>query len=187
MREDKLIEWIEDWFKLAIPNPTIENGSVQIGCHIEEFAEMLTCLNPDGQACKEASELADKFKKRDILGMDATYIVADIDAYALQMLDALCAQIVTAIGIYHMMGWDIRVDLLAVTESNWSKFEEGKPVFDENGKIKKGRYYTPPKFKIQNQEDFDDLSNLDLFDGIVVEGGVCTDNDEGCEGGACKI
>lgn len=31
-----------------------------------------------------------------------------------------------------------------VNRSNWSKFVDGKPVFDENGKIKKGDGYTPP-------------------------------------------
>ncbi|USZ13915.1 hypothetical protein NGM44_05760 [Moraxella sp. FZFQ2102] len=36
--------------------------------------------------------------------------------------------------------------------------------------------------------DFDDLDNLfDDFDGMAVEGGVDSINDEGCEGGACKL
>lgn len=28
--------------------------------------------------------------------------------------------------------------------TNWSKFVDGKPVFDEKGKLKKGDIYTPP-------------------------------------------
>ena len=39
-------------------------------------------------------------------------------------------------------------------------------------------------------QDFD-LNNLDNlledFDGVTVEGGVDLENDDGCEGGACKI
>lgn len=36
--------------------------------------------------------------------------------------------------------------------------------------------------------DFDNLDNLlDDFDGVAVEGGVDSINDEGCEGGACKL
>ena len=35
------------------------------------------------------------------------------------------------------------------------------------------------------------LDNLDKlledFDGVIVEGGVDSENDDGCEGGACKI
>lgn len=33
----------------------------------------------------------------------------------------------------------------------------------------------------------DDLSFLDDFDGVTVEGGVDSENDSGCEGGACKL
>jgi identified by metaGeneAnnotator len=36
-----------------------------------------------------------------------------------------------------------------------------------------------------------DLDNLDKlledFDGVIVEGGVDSENDDDCEGGACKI
>ena len=36
-----------------------------------------------------------------------------------------------------------------------------------------------------------DLDNLDKlledFDGVIVEGGVDSENDDGCEGDACKI
>lgn len=39
-------------------------------------------------------------------------------------------------------------------------------------------------------QDFD-LDNLDKllddFDGVTVEGGVDSENDDGCEGGSCKI
>lgn len=37
-------------------------------------------------------------------------------------------------------------------------------------------------------ELFDDLGDLmDCFDGETVEGGVDSENDAGCEGGACKL
>ncbi len=39
-------------------------------------------------------------------------------------------------------------------------------------------------------QDFD-LDNLDKllddFDGVTVEGGIDSESDDGCEGGACKI
>lgn len=41
-----------------------------------------------------------------------------------------------------------------------------------------------------NEQDLD-LDNLDNllgdFDSVTVEGGVDSENDDGCEGGACKI
>ena len=36
--------------------------------------------------------------------------------------------------------------------------------------------------------DLDNLDNLlEDFDGVTVEGSVDSENDDGCEGGACKI
>lgn len=61
------------------------------------------------------------------------------------LLDALCDQIVTAIGVGYMAGFDMAGALREVIRSNASKFENGKPLFDENGKIRKGKDYTPPE------------------------------------------
>jgi predicted HAD superfamily Cof-like phosphohydrolase len=63
----------------------------------------------------------------------------------IELLDSLADQIVTAIGVAHMFGFDISGALAEVNRSNFSKFEDGKPVFDANGKITKGKNYTPPE------------------------------------------
>lgn len=40
----------------------------------------------------------------------------------------------------------------------------------------------------EQELDLDNLDNLlGDFDGVTVEGGVDSENDDGCEGGACKI
>ena len=40
----------------------------------------------------------------------------------------------------------------------------------------------------EQELNLDNLDNLlDDFDGVTVEGGVDSENDDGCEGGACKI
>lgn len=40
----------------------------------------------------------------------------------------------------------------------------------------------------EQELDLDNLDNLlEDFDDVTVEGGVDSENDEGCEGGACKI
>ena len=39
----------------------------------------------------------------------------------------------------------------------------------------------------EQELDLDNLDNLlEDFDGVTVEGGVDSENDDGCEGGACK-
>ena len=64
-----------------------------------------------------------------------------------ELLDALVDQIVTAVGVGHMMGMDVLGALEEINRSNFSKFEDGKPVFDENGKITKGKDYVKPNLE----------------------------------------
>ena len=63
----------------------------------------------------------------------------------IELIDALCDQIVTAIGVAHMFGMDIQGALQEVANSNDSKFEDGRPVFNEHGKIAKGKNYFKPE------------------------------------------
>jgi hypothetical protein len=56
----------------------------------------------------------------------------------------LADQIVTAVGIASMLDMDIVGALQEVNRSNYSKFVNGRAVFDENGKIKKGADYSKP-------------------------------------------
>ena len=133
---------ILDWFKAAVPNPTGEDLCVQIGCHYEEIGEM-------------ANVLMDDDAKHAMRWYSDVYMEADEDARIYlagfwnddktELLDALCGQIVTAIGVGYMAGFDMAGALQEVIRSNASKFENGKPLFDENGKIRKGKDYTPPE------------------------------------------
>ncbi|MBE2895750.1 nucleoside triphosphate pyrophosphohydrolase family protein [Pasteurellaceae bacterium HPA106] len=130
---------ISDWFKKAVPNPTQRNTKVQIGCHFEEVVEMFTALGCE--APKELVEASNAFKEMDDLY--AAKFNTTIDRK--ELLDSLCDQIVTAVGVAYMLGMDIQGALDEVNASNWSKFENGEPVFLENGKIGKGKDYFKPK------------------------------------------
>jgi hypothetical protein len=46
-----------------------------------------------------------------------------------------------------MLDMDVLGALEEVNRSNFSKFENGKAVFDENGKITKGKNYSKPNLK----------------------------------------
>lgn len=133
------IKQIEDWFIAAVPNPTQDNLRVQIGCHLEEMGEMLEALDEEGyDAHRWVKELATCYKTGDF---EPT--VENEEA----LLDSLCDQIVTAIGVAHMKGYDIEGALKEVARSNASKFVDGKPIFNENGKIQKGPNYSKPNLK----------------------------------------
>ncbi|MGY6772002.1 nucleoside triphosphate pyrophosphohydrolase family protein [Gallibacterium sp. ZY190522] len=140
-KDTEVITKIKEWFEVAVPQPTKENQAIQIGCHLEEVTEMLNVFNP--RLGKYIDVYAQSYKEWKTLdNIDWT------DYKLIELLDALCDQIVTAIGVAHMFGFDIKKALAEVNKSNWSKFENGKPVFDENGKIKKGKYYKKPELEM---------------------------------------
>ena len=136
-----MIHNIKEWFKAAKPNPSTADACVQIGCHYEEVSEMSTTLNDNVKHALAATALKYKRNHRAYLGA-----VEELSAdERVELLDALCDQVVTAVGVAYMMGMDIEGALAEVNRSNWSKFEGGVPVFNEHGKIAKGVEYTPPE------------------------------------------
>lgn len=134
------IEQAQSWFEQAIPEPTREQKAIQIGCHLEEVEEMICELNLGG-SCAHREIL---IESQNFKCPSDYYINKATDVDKIALLDSLADQIVTAIGVAHMFGFDIAGALKEVNRSNFSKFEDGKPVFDVNGKITKGKNYTPP-------------------------------------------
>ena len=138
-----MIHSIEEWFKAAKPEPTVKDAWVQIGCHYEEVAEMADALW-DEEVMESAENAAYDYKDTEDCFI---YFLEDLsECQRIQLLDAICDQIVTAVGVAYMMGMDIEGALAEVNRSNWSKFKGGfVPVFNEHGKIVKGAEYTPPE------------------------------------------
>ena len=124
---------IANWFKAAKPEPTDKDRLTQIGCHYEEVSEMNEAIL--GVDTWEIDGLANHFKYASKLPKDTDKI---------ELLDALCDQIVTATGVAYMMGFDIEGALKEVIRSNNSKMVNGKFEFDENGKIMKPESYSKP-------------------------------------------
>lgn len=125
-----------DWFREAVREPTDRNRVTQLGVHIEEFSEMLDAIGCT-QPAKDMADAADFFKAGKIQ-------ISDLKINREELLDALADQIVTAAGIATLFGMDIVGALQEVNRSNHSKFVDGRAVFDENGKIKKGSAYFKP-------------------------------------------
>lgn len=128
------------WFQKAVPTPTSKNIHVQIGCHFEEVSEFTASLTAKDN---ETQALIDNVKLYTHLLADRLKTnhdcIKSIDR--VEALDGLCDQIVTATGAGHMLQMDILGGLHEVNGSNWSKFTNGNPVFDANGKITKGPGY----------------------------------------------
>ena len=140
-----------DWFKLIIPDPLQDPMlarkafHTQLGVHFEEVAEMVielkTIDNETAALLNDAHTalvaLATHLKK----STDAVHI-EDEDMH--NYVDAICDQLVTAAGCAAHVEADIVGALDEVNRSNWSKFVDGKPIFDENRKVAKGPNYTKP-------------------------------------------
>lgn len=125
------INSIVQWFIIAKPEPTFKDVAMQTGCHYEEVAEMMEATNNDGT---ETYELAEFYKQG--YGNDNL-----INFDHLALLDALCDQIVTAIGVGVMMGFDMEKALAEVNRSNYTKFKPHDggylPYIRPDGKIGK--------------------------------------------------
>ena len=132
------------WFEMAIPEPTAEQACIQVGCHYEEVSEMMHALGDDGESLR-VEDLATEYKE---CHEHLVEYLAINPNYKVELLDSLADQIVTAVGVAHMMGFDIIGSLAEVNRSNASKFEDGCAVFDHNGKITKGKNYSPPNLKL---------------------------------------
>ena len=141
------VDLIELWHQRARPAPTTKDFNVQLGCHFEEFVEMLECLHFEhpkfGASCGGdltvftlLYEMADELKANRI---KAT--VVDRRGF----LDSIADQVVTGVGVGHCAKLKTTEAVRRVNTSNWSKYDhEGKPIFDQNGKITKGPNYEPP-------------------------------------------
>lgn len=137
------IEKIIDWFKAAKPNPTEKDKATQIGAHFEEVSEMTRALS---SYAPQVTEISQDFYACSAINKDIDgEFVELLENWEIDLLDSLCDQIVTAIGVGYMMGFDMVGALKEVNLSNWSKFDEnGNPIFNENGKIVKGENYFKP-------------------------------------------
>jgi hypothetical protein len=137
-----------NWLKACGKEPTIENLSVQLGVHLEEFCELLACLRSDSEGYGKLLErtkadlewFAVKLKKRE----QFVYIPIHLRVDA---LDALCDSEVTGNGVAYLAQFDKDAADQEVLASNESKLEEGKPVILEGGKIGKGAQYKAPELR----------------------------------------
>lgn len=134
------------WFQLAVPNPTEDNVAVQLGVHFEEVREMLEQLDSTDP---NASDLI--LRSAAIMEALSDYLKrikpGILISNPVDFLDSVCDQLVTATGSAYMLGMDPVGGLEEVNKSNWSKFVNGEPQFDNDGKIQKGPDYHKPDLK----------------------------------------
>lgn len=136
------------WLKACGKEPSAENMSVQVGCMIEEFCELLSCLRTDYEGYAKSLDrmrldlewFASKLKRR----YQEIYIPHHLRTDA---LDALCDIEVAANGVAYLAEMDKPGADCAVLDSNDAKLVDGKPVILEGGKIGKPAGWTAPDLR----------------------------------------
>ncbi len=126
------------FFTAAMPNPTDEDRCRQMGVHIEEISEMFTALKMN-DAATLMNGLANEFKKCTKHSMKIME-----RANIIELGDSIFDQGVTGKSIAYTHGWNYSGGMNEVEDSNLSKLEDGEAIFDELGKIGKGKYYRKP-------------------------------------------
>lgn len=135
---------IELWHQRARPFPTERDFDTQLGCHFEEFVEMLQTLDfeCDGTTFEVTPLMA---AMHDFANALKSGEVKARIVNREMFLDSICDQIVTAVGAGHCADMKTTEAVRRVNASNWSKFnKDGQPIKNEHGKIAKGPDYVPP-------------------------------------------
>jgi predicted HAD superfamily Cof-like phosphohydrolase len=137
-----------NWLKACGKEPDMDNLSVQIGCHLEEFSEFLETLRTDSEGCHlllnrtvlDLQWFAGKLKRKEQFAYIPQHTKVDA-------LDALCDCEVTGNGIAYLAGFNKLAADEAVLASNEAKLVDGKPVILEGGKIGKPEGWQTPNLR----------------------------------------
>ena len=133
------------WLHACGKEPNLANASLQIGCHLEEFVELLRCIRTDSEGGQlvidrtvvDLEWLAGKLKKGNYIAHIPNHLRAEA-------LDALCDCEVTGNGVAYLAGMDKAAADQAVLAANEAKLVNGKPVILEGGKIGKPEGWKAP-------------------------------------------
>lgn len=136
----------DEWFEVVLKNdpPGMDRFPVQLGNHIEEVSEMLqeVYLPADGlnqvveEACAHLIVIANALKSGSV------QVIVDREK---KFDDSLLDQLVTATGLLKMRGADVAESVARVDVANFTKFVDGKPVYQPGGKVGKGPNFWNPE------------------------------------------
>ena len=130
------------WIEKCLPSPKDKDFHTQFGVFCEEVHETLTELSVTdtetlflvANAEKAMHQLAVHLK-----GHSGRIFIHEANRQ--DFLDGLCDVVVTAVTSSHTQGLNIVDAMCEVNRANFSKFVDGKPIFDANGKVAKGPNY----------------------------------------------
>ena len=140
------LDLVAMWHQRARPEPENIHLNIQTGCHFEEVMEMVAAMTGDDEYSNLMLDRLHTALTVVSLGLKQGTIKYSIKPQdRAEFLDSLCDQIVTSVGVGHCANMNVVEGTRRVNHSNWSKYDtNGKPIFNEQGKIQKGPSYKPP-------------------------------------------
>ena len=138
---DPLLDTLS-WIKKCKPAPTTADFHTQFGVFCEEVGETLKEVSATNQTTAlliiEAKEAMERLGTH-LKGND--HAIAVLQENRKDFLDGLCDVIVTSVTSAYTQTMDIVGAANEVNRANFSKFVDGNPIFDANGKVAKGPDY----------------------------------------------
>src|SRR6056300_580822 len=130
--------------------------SIQGGCMTTNFERVKVFMETFGQEVKSEIELPDKNTQKLRVRLIQEELTELIQALAvedeIEVADALTDILYVTYGAGHAFGIDLDACFEEVQNSNMSKLgEDGKPIYNESGKVMKGpKYFKPDLTKFVN-------------------------------------
>jgi len=139
------LDTIHLWFKRVHPNMSSRELDLQVAILLEEFQELLFTfeLEFNREFHLDHRILADQINKISYALKEGktSLTIKDRTKFAKESGDL----VVAAMGAMTQAGINAKKVVQKIDESNWSKLDfNGKPYYDENGKVIKGENYRAP-------------------------------------------
>jgi len=139
------LDTIHLWFKRVHPDMSSRELDLQVAILLEEFQELLFTfeLEFNREFHLDHRILADQINKISYALKEGktSLTIKDRTKFAKESGDL----VVAAMGAMTQAGINAKKVVQKIDESNWSKLDfNGKPYYDENGKVIKGKNYRAP-------------------------------------------
>jgi hypothetical protein len=143
------LDQIIHWFDKTSPHSNEDHTHKKLAKHLEKISGMLISLKGVGRDYNTREQLSlsadvlNHIQRQIKAGHNGIeLILKDIDT--IELLQSLCDQIITSIGVAHALNLDITGALSEVAECNISRFdEEGNPIFNEQMNLVNGPGFIP--------------------------------------------
>jgi len=135
---------IQKWQQTARPDASEKDASLALGLLLEEVYELLAEFK---QTTKDNDDyLVNLSETRHAVNRLAFQLkrgltVVEVDGSRENLTKELADVVVVAVGLGHVLGADVPLACERVNQSNYSKFVDGAPAYDSNGKVIKGPGY----------------------------------------------